>query len=284
MIELSRPKILWLLSTMIFFVSMVNGPVYAREDITSSNSQRMIFGVAPFMSPLALVKRMAPLRTYLSDSMGVEIIIETTTNANEFSKRTLSGHYDFVLTNPTFSLIALDKADFQIVATQKNKLSGYFVVLETSDIKDIRSLSGKRIGAPPKVGFMGQLIEPYLRNNVFTDTKMPVIKYFHSHNDAISALRLGETDATLIVSFMEHHLRIKGVPIRTIHSTESYPGMTILATNKVSAQHVNTLRKSLFELDRNEEGRDVLKQISMSGFEELNRTELEKVRPYLPEN
>ena len=110
---------------------------------------------------------------------------------------------------------------------------------------------------------------------------MPEIKYFHSHNDAISALRLGKTDATLIVSFMEKHLRKNGLPIKTIFRTEAYPGMTILAKQKMAPELVNNLRTSLYALDQDDKGISVLKKISMTGYQELNIKELEKVRPYL---
>jgi len=281
MMKQTNYSIVRLLSTVLF-LALFNGSLHAHDEVTHPSSDRLIFGIAPFMSPLALVKRMAPLRTYLSDALGVEVLIETTTDAKDFARRTLSGHYDFVLTNPTFSLMAIDKGEFQIVATQKSKLLGYFVVLENSNIKDIKDLAGKRIGAPPKVGFMGQLIDPFLRKNIFSDSDMPEIKYFHSHNDAISALRLGETNATLIVSFMSHHLHAKGHQLRTIFTTEAYPGMTVLANKKMSAELVNKLRMALFALDQKEEGIEVLKKISMSGYQKLDKKELEKVRPYLP--
>ncbi|MCW9012242.1 MAG: phosphate/phosphite/phosphonate ABC transporter substrate-binding protein [Gammaproteobacteria bacterium] len=255
--------------------------VHAHEEVTKP-SERLIFGISPFMSPMALVKRMAPLRTYLSGALDVEVTIETATDAKDFARRTLAGHYDFVLTSPTFSLMAMDHGGFEIVATQKKKLSGHFVVLADSDIQDIKDLADKRMGAPPKIGFMGQLIEPYLRDNIFTDGNMPEIKYFPSHNGAISALRLGDTEATLIVSFMENHLRSKGIPIRTIHRTEAYPGMTILARQQMPAELVKKLRASLYALDQERGGMQVLEKISMSGFQGLDMQELQKVRLFLP--
>lgn len=270
---------------IIKLISVFLSCVLLSQPLTASQSpERLKLGIAPFMSPLALLKRMAPLRDYLSDSLGMEVIIETTTDANEFLNRTLRSQYDLILTNPTFSLMALDHGGFKIVATQKKKLSGYFVVLENSNISDISSLSGKQIGCPPKVGFMGQLIAPYLKNNIFIGKEMPEITYFHSHNDAISALRLGEIEASLIVSFMKKHLHDKGIPLRTIHRTDTYPGMTILAEDSLAPEMIKKLRKSLYQLDQTETGRRVLKKISMSGYEELNMEELEKVRPYLPAN
>lgn len=256
----------------------------AAAEVTTNNTpnERLVFGIAPFMSPLALVKRMAPLRDYLSQEMGVEVVIETTNDATEFGKRSLSGKYDFVLTNPTFSLMALDQGGFQIVASQKKKLTGHFVVLEDSKINHIDDLKGLQVGCPPKVGFMGQLISPYLKSNFFSEKEMPRITYFHSHKDAISALRLKNIDATLIVNFMEKHLIAKNIPIRTIHKTDKYPGMTIIASNTLSSELFNRLKDSLFKIDQTDSGRQILKQISMSGYESLDKNELEKIRPYLP--
>ena len=201
--------------TLLFFILAVIltcNPVQAEKDMTSGSSRHLLFGIAPFMSPLALVKRMAPLRDYLSERLGITVTIETSTDAKEFTQRTLNGRYDFVLTNPTFSLMALDRGNFQIIATQKQKLAGYFITLNNSPIETIDDLAGKKVGAPPKIGFMGQLITPYLNNIDFPEQNRPEIIHFNSHNAAVSALRLGDTNATLIVNFMEKHLRKKGLP------------------------------------------------------------------------
>ena len=78
---------------------------------TPVSENELVFGIAPFMSPLALLKRMAPLRDYLSKILGRPVRIETATDASEFTKRTLEGRYHFVLTNPTFSLLTEEKGD-----------------------------------------------------------------------------------------------------------------------------------------------------------------------------
>lgn len=264
----------------VFVGMLLNHSVLAAENSTPAND-KLIFGIAPFMSPLALIKRMAPLRNYLTQTLGTDVIIETATDAREFAKRTLNGRYDFVLTNPTFSLMAMDTGHFQIVASQKNKLSGYFIALKDSPFNSINDLDGTKVGAPPEVGFMGQLIAPYLKSIDFAVTQ-PEIIYFNSHNAAVAALRIGDTDATLIVSFMEKHLRKKGLDFKILHKTDEFPGMTILAQQNLTPQMTKKLQLSLFELDSNEQGKQVLSKISMSGYQELDIKELEKVRPYLP--
>lgn len=241
----------------------------------------LVFGIAPFMSPMALVKRMAPLRDYLSEALGVEVIIETSNDAEEFVKRTLAGRYHFVLTNPVFSLRAMDQGDFQLLASQHRLMAGYFVVMEDSPIREVHDLAGRLVGAPPKVGFLGQLIMPLLESMHFPRSNMPRVKYFHSHNDAVAALRLGETDASFIVSFMEPHLLARGIPIRTIYRSRAYPGLSVLAHKRMSRQHTDRLQESLISMHRNIQGKRVLQTMSMPAFRSIEKDELESVRPYL---
>lgn len=280
MMKLTDNFIVYLVS-MLFAGVILTAPVCA-DDFSTPSNKPLVFGIAPFMSPMALLNRMAPFRDYISRALEREVLIETATDAKEFAKRTLKGRYDFVLTNPTFSLMAMDNGGFEIIATQKKKLSGIFITLENSDVQVVEDLAGKKVGAPPKVGFLGQLIEPYLKNFNFSAEQMPVIKYFNSHNAAVSALRLGDTDATLVVSFMEKHLRQKGLAFKVIHRTDEFPGMTILARQSLGPVFVKRLRYALYDIDKHDKGKKVLSKISMSGYQQLDMMELEKIRPYLP--
>lgn len=270
-----------LLSVLICCI-LFSKSVFGLDEQNKPITEQLIMGIAPFMSPTSLVKRMAPLRQYLSESIGVDVLIETATTPVVFTERTLNGRYDIVFTNPTFSLMALDKGGFQALATLKKELSGCFIVLENSKIQNIKDLGGKLVGAPPKIGFLGQLIEPYLDVVGYDDSKKPEIKYFKSHKGVMAALRLGNTDASLVVNFMEKHFLDKGYPIKTIHRTEGFPGMTMLSSLDLPAELVNKIRMSLFALDQNEKGKKVLKKINMHGFKELDINQLEKIRLYLP--
>ena len=269
----------WPLMLMLVF-SLMSGSAFGREQ-KASDDPPLVFGIAPFMSPMALVKRMAPLRDYLSEALGRTVIIETANDAEEFVRRTLAGRYQLVLTSPVFSLRALDEKTFSLLVSQRRMLAGYFVVMDHSPINSVDQLAGRLVGAPPRVGFLGQLIEPLLSDMHFPPNSMPRIKHFHSHNDAIAALRLGETDASFIVSFMEPHLLSRGVAIRTIYRTGDYPGLNVLAHESMPVSVQQRLRDSLLQLDQTQEGKRLLNDINMPGFRAIEVQELESVRPYL---
>ncbi|MBT8449558.1 MAG: phosphate/phosphite/phosphonate ABC transporter substrate-binding protein [Gammaproteobacteria bacterium] len=275
------------LFVLVLILAVVSQPVVASDETklqTPGSQHQLVLGIAPFMSPLALIKRMAPLRDYLSQIMGRTVRIETATDAREFTQRTLEGRYHFVLTNPTFALMALETSDFRLVATQKQHISGSLIVKADSEIQSVDQLAGKSIGAPPKVGFLGQLVRPYLKAFDFPENQMPRVFNYNSHNAAISALRLGDSDATLIVSFMEKHLDKQNLPYRVIHRTESFPGMTIVGYQSLSDNEFKQLREILITIDTDAQGRAVLEKINMPGYRVMEESELEKVRPYLPVN
>lgn len=240
------------------------------------------FGVAPFMSPLALLKRLAPLRQYLSDTISHEVVIETAPDAKEFARRSVEGNYDIILTNPTFATMVVDAGQYRLLLTQEKSLSGVLVVMENSAINSVDDLAGKTIGTPPRVGFLGQLAKPYIHDIGLKGDRAAVLKPFHSHNDSTAALRIGKIDASFIAGFMKQHLIDKGMKIREISRSPTFPGLTLLAHNRLASPVMDNIQGALLRLGESEVGQKLLKKISMSRFRTIEPAELDVVRPYLP--
>lgn len=255
--------------------------------ITASAEQQqdikqLRFGVAPFMSPVALIKRMDPLRQYLVDQLGVDFKMETSAVAKDFVKRTQEGRYDVIYTSPTFSLLAMEQTQVELVATLEINNAGVFLVNKQSRIVKLQDLAGKRVGAPPAFGFLGQLAISTVKNVGYSDMPQPEMIHFNSHNAAVSALRLGEVDAVMIVEFMEKHLRKKAPFYRVIHRTDDYPGLTVLVSRHIDQSIKDGLQQVLLDMHKNPAGQKVLSQISFPGFRLIDRAELEKVRQFIP--
>jgi len=233
------------------------------------------------MSPVALVKRLSPLRNYLSQSLDRPVIIETTKTAKDYVPLALSRQYDFIMTSPSFALKLVDSDLYKLKLTQTRPLAGHLVVLANSPIKNVTDLAGKIIGTPPASGFLGSLSHQYFATLGLTNGHATKIHHFHSHNDAISALRLNEIQASFIASFMKKHLDNHGVKTRTIAQSKNFPGLTVLTSTKLDTDLSSIITKALLKLKDHEEGRKLLDEISLAGFRLINITELEKVRPYL---
>ena len=273
----------------LLLASLPIGHAHAQNQSNERNQpgetdKPLIFGVAPFMSPVALVKRLAPLRNYLSQSINQTVIIETTKTAKDFVPKTISRQFDFIMTSPSFALKVVDSGLYDLKLTQARPLVGHIVVLVDSPIMTIDDLANKKIGTPPETGFLGQLSHSYFERLGLKKKKAVTVQHFHSHNDAISALRLGETQASFIADFMEKHINDHGVKIKTIARSRQYPGLTVLTSTKLEAGVANKITDALLKLGENEKGHKLLQQISLSGFRPINGNELEKVRPYIQKN
>ena len=176
---------------------LINLPIVSLAETEIVQEETIVFGVAPFMSPLALVKRMSPLRDYLSQILGRPVVIETASHAGEFLQRSINGRYDYILTNPGFALKTYDSGKFLLLVTQKSKLKGQIVVMHESGIMKVNDLVGKTVGSPPKIGFLGQVIAPFVAGLGLIDENAIDIVYFHSHKDSVLALIDRTVDAVL---------------------------------------------------------------------------------------
>ncbi len=269
---------------MLFTLSSTLVCALEKDDrqIQSTSLQKpLIFGVAPFMSPVALVKRMSPLRKYLSETLNRPVIIETTKDAKEYVPRALEGRYDLILGGPTFALMMADSDLYDLQLIQSSPMTGHLVVLVDSPVQTIEDLIGKKIGTPPAAGFLGQLSHSYFEQLGLKGEKAVDVHHFHSHNDAISALRRGETQASLIAGFMEQHLNEKGIKIRTIVRSSEYPGLTVLTSSRLDDELTVRIIDALLRLGKDKAGKKVLQAISMPPFRVISANEFDKVRPYL---
>jgi ABC-type phosphate/phosphonate transport system substrate-binding protein len=68
----------------------------------------LLLGVAPFMTPAALFKRLTPLRGYLSKELGREVVIELVRDIPQLLDRIDRVRYDLILGGAVFALRAFD--------------------------------------------------------------------------------------------------------------------------------------------------------------------------------
>ncbi len=86
-------------------------PINAGEAGTHAASPgkgRLVLGMLPILSPERLAERFEPLVDYLTDALGVEIVLESAPNYRQFVKRTgEKNRYDLLFTAPHFYYIAV---------------------------------------------------------------------------------------------------------------------------------------------------------------------------------
>ena len=246
-------------------------------DINQNKSKdEIVFGILPFLSPVVLIKRFAPLKNYLEKATGKTIVIESAPNFPEYVKRTLNHEYDLVYTAPHFVPMTMEDSHYQLLAASNN-ISSHFIVKNSSNISRVEQLAGKRVAHGPDQAFLVVIGKYLLKEKGLTGDKAPVFVLHKSHNAALRATAAGDADAAIVGTFMLKQAKQK--ELKQIASTPRYPGIGILASREVPKSLQNEIAKAFIEIKKSADGRDTLKKIRFPGFKATIPADYESLKP-----
>jgi len=239
-------------------------------------SDDLVFGVLPFLSPVVLIKRFSPLKDYLEKVTGRNIYVESAPNFPEFVKRTIHQQYDIIFTAPHFVPVTLDGNNYQLVAAS-NRLAAHIMVKRDSKIMNIEQLAGKRIALGPSQAFVVIMARYLLKTKGLTGKRAPIYSTYKSHNAAIRALEFDDADAAVIGSYLLERARKKG--FKQIAATPYYPGAAFLASKRLPESLRNKISEAFVNIKDTSEGRKTLTLIKFPGFQEIESSEYDPLRP-----
>jgi len=240
------------------------------------SKDELVFGILPFLSPVALLKRFSPLKEYLEKTTGKKIIIESAPSFPEYIKRTLNHEYDLVYTAPHFVPMTMEDKHYQLLAASNN-ISAHIIVKESSGIKNVKQLAGKRIAHGPEKAFLVIIGKYLLKQMGVEGDQAPVFIAHKSHNAALRATAAGDADAAIVGTFMLKRAAKDG--LKEISATPRYPGIGILASKEVPQALQNEIAQAFIDIKKSAEGRDTLKKIRFPGFKKTIAADYESVKP-----
>lgn len=251
-----------------------------QRDATTPSEKKayLTFGFLPMESPVALFKRFAPLRDYLSTQIQQEIRLETAKNFRQFSERTSQRQYDIVFTAPHMALHALDEDHYELAATFTQPLQSVFVVQEKSEIQDFKGLEGKTIATPPDRAIVTMVGIKHVDSQ---GLKAVRYKTYRTHNAAYSAVLGGEADAAIIANFIAMKAIADNAALKIVAQSEPFPGIGILVAKDLSEPLKQDIKKAIWGMKELPHGRNVLKAIAQPGYVEADKQQFEVLRPFV---
>ena len=244
----------------------------------SSSKTYLIFGFLPMESPVALFKRFAPLREYLSTQIQQEIRMETAKNFREFSERTLRRQYDIVFTAPHMALHALDGDLYELAATFNEPLKSVFVVREKSSIQDVTGLEGVTVATPPDRAIVTMVGMKYLDSQ---GLKAVRYKTYRTHNAAYAAVLGGEVDAAMIANFIAMKAISNNAALKIVAQSEPFPGIGILVAKDLPDSLKQDIKKAIWGMKELPHGRSILNTVAQPGYIEADKQQFEVLRPFV---
>lgn len=266
----------WLLWLVVAFL-----PVTATAQTIPDQSDKLVFGMLPSRSTIAMFNRFAPLRDYLAKKLNKTIVFETAPDYDIFLHRSKQRKYDLILTAPHFALMTLDSGHYEVSVTYRDPLSAIILVHKESNIHHLSDLGGKKISIPPEQAIITIAGKYHLMGSGLTDKKSPIYIKTKSHSTSLHTMLSGETDAAIISNNVARHAIKKGQSVRILANSPNIPGMAILAANDLDSKLRQQFRHLLLNMHKNEEGKKVLKKINYPGYRQANKQDFEPVRPLL---
>lgn len=267
----------WPVLKILCIAILILSSTHAVADSNQKNANdELVFGILPFLSPVALIKRMTPLKDYLEQVTGKTMVLESAPNFPAYVKRTLNHQYDLVYTAPHFVPATLEDGHYKLLAAS-NKLAAHIMVKSNSDITSVSQLAGKRIAHGPKQAFLVLIAKYLLKSKGLVGENAPVFITHKSHNAALRAVIGEDADAAILGTFLLKPAAEYG--LRQVDATQFYPGVAILASKDVPESLQKQISQAFIDIKKTSEGREALNKIRFPGFQKTVPADYESLKP-----
>ncbi len=243
----------------------------------SSPQKTLLFGVVPQQAAEKLAQAWKPFLEYLSEKTGRTFKFESAADIDAFDKRAANGEFDLVYMNPMFYTQVHQSVGYEVFAKEKDTmLKGIVVVHKNSPYQKLEDLSGKTIAFPGPNAFASTVL-PLIQFKAHGIKIVPV--YIGSHegvyNDVARGLYTAGGGVAKSLAQTDSPIRDE---LRVLWSSESYTPHPFAYHPRVEPALVEQLTKIMFDLDNNEAGKKLLKELRFRGFIAAKDTEYENLK------
>ncbi|MBI1424227.1 MAG: PhnD/SsuA/transferrin family substrate-binding protein [Gammaproteobacteria bacterium] len=256
---------------------------HARADQASpAGVAPLSLGFFPQMSTVALYKRFAPLRDYLTDVLQRPVRLETAKDFPTFIQRTAARQYDIVVTAPHFALLAADSGKYRIRLALDGVLQQLLIVRSDSPITEIRQLAGKRIATPPPNALMTMVGVHALAKAGLVGDQAPQYRAFISHNAATAALLADEVDAAIASTNVIKQMQGTESTYRILSRSPQLPNIAVLVASDLDPVLGDRVVQALVDINKTVRGGEVCRHTRFKGYRVVKSVaEYESMRPYM---
>ena len=247
-------------------------------DIPAASAKGVvIFGVVPQQAADKLALIWKPFLTYLSEKTGRTIKFESAPDIESFDKRTANGEFDLVYMNPMYYTEVHASVGYQVFAKEKDtQLKGMLVVQKNSSYQKLEDLAGKTVVFPGPIAFAATVL-PLLEFKAKGISVTPV--YIGSHegvyNDVARGMHAAGGGVAKTLAQTDTVVRDE---LRVLWSSDTYTPHPFAAHPRVDHALVEQLAKIMFDLDQDEHGKKLLKELRFRGFVAAQDIEYEKLK------
>ncbi|MGZ4969002.1 MAG: phosphate/phosphite/phosphonate ABC transporter substrate-binding protein [Methylobacter sp.] len=244
---------------------------------SESKIPKYIIGIHPLHNPKRLFEVYGPIVDFLNANMPeADFTLEASRNYDEFDRKLYSGHFDFAMPNPYQTVNSL-KHGYRVFGkmADDDDFRGIILVRRDSGINNVADLKGKTVAYPAPTALAATIMPQY---------------YLHTHginiNRDIENRYVGSQESS-IINVLRGHVAAGAtwpVPWKTFSKenpqlaaqlevkwqTEPLQNNGWVVRKDIPKELTNKFAALLFNLDRHQQGLEMLARIPVTRFEPAN--------------
>ena len=263
-----------ILITMKKIILLLTLSFYTTQSISS---ETLTFGIVPQQSASKLAKLWTPIIENINNRTGLSIKFATAKNIPSFEERLAKGEYDFAYMNPYHFTVYNQKPGYHAIAKASNKsIKGILVTKKNSPIKNLQDLENSTIAFPAPAAFAATILTQadLLKSQVNFSSK-----YVSSHDSVYRSVAKGIYSAGggVVRTFKNVDPKINE-QLNILWTTKGYTPHAISYHPNISENIALKIQQVLVEMANSKEGKKLLRNIKISGFEKAVDSDWDDVR------
>ncbi len=225
----------------------------------------LTLGVVPQQTPADIERRWGPLKDHLEEELSIKLFIKTATSIPTFEDRCMEGRYDLAYMNPYHYVVFSEKAGYRALALQKDKkIKGIMVVRRDRKDHSLESLNGSTLAFPSPAAFAASLLTRAHLESINVDFKPT---YVRSHDSVYKAVADGLYPAGggVMRTFASTEPEVRD-QLEIAWTTKPFTPHALAAHQRVPAELIKRIQRSLIELGNREQNPEILNPINFNGF------------------
>jgi len=221
------------------------------------------------------------LADLLGKALGVEVSIRFVREFAELEQGMKEKSFDLVMARPSdYPARGLRDYGYHFIATAKPAGHCIVIVPKDSPLKTIRDAHGKRFIFPEKVAYMSRFCRAELRDKGINLDNEDV-HYVREQGAIPFALENGISQVGGIASYSGAYRKWTAAGHRVLHESVEQPYFPAIASPLLTTEQVTRARETLIGLESSSAGREILKQISITGFVATEEARLRQLLNWL---
>ncbi len=248
---------------LLIFLLVSQPGLHAYDGTENSSDDSLTLAIQPVYGLEKTHKSFDPLASYLSRITGKHIRIKTYPNFITYWNETRDGKgYDLILDAAHFTGYRARELNFDILAKVQGTVSYSVIIPDSSLILEMDELVGKKIATlgPPSMGAakVSLLFDNPLRQ--------PFIYETENSEEALDLLFSDEVDAAIIPTPLVGTLK----NVTVVTTTDPTQHIALSASPALEKDLRESIRDALIHANSTQDGRNMLRSIGFSGFEQPN--------------